>query len=113
MIVDASETYELDTTKHMLKFDEGYDDYEEGTVWFKIHIIDYTDFGIGNIEFSVKGGQYTDDGSIRGPSYTPDFYIRENPLGTLSTIIPLMAALGLIIALNKKNRNIINITVKD
>ena len=109
MIVDASETYELDTNKHMLKFDEGYEDYEERTVWFIIHIVDYTACGIGTIDFSVKGGQYLDEGLITGPSCTPDFYIPENPLGTLGAIIPLIAALGLVAA-TKKNWISIKVT---
>jgi hypothetical protein len=109
MIIDASEPYELDTNKHMLKFDEGYYDYEERTVWFVIHIVDYKTCGIGTIDFEVKGGQYEDYGTITGPSCQPDFYIPENPLGTLGAIIPLLAALGLVIASKKK---IITITVE-
>ena len=108
-IVDSSEPYELDTKKHMLKFDEGYEDYEERTVWFVIHMEYYTACGIGTIDFSVKGGKYKDDGSIDGPSCTPDFFIPENPLGTLGAIIPLLAAMGLVIASKKK---IITITVE-
>ena len=106
-IVDSSESYELDTNKHMLKFDEGYDDYEERIVWFIIHIEDYTACGIGSIDFTVKGGRYEDDGYITGPSCTPDFYIPENPLGTIGTVTSMLLALGLITAWKK---NIISIT---
>jgi len=47
--------------------------------------------------------------TITGPTCGPGFYILENPLGTLGAIIPLLAALGLVIASKK---NILTITVE-
>jgi len=47
--------------------------------------------------------------SATGPTCGPGFYIPENPLGTLGAVIPLLAALGLVIASKK---NMITITVQ-
>jgi hypothetical protein len=44
-----------------------------------------------------------------GPTCGSGFHIPENPLGTLGAAIPLLAALGLVIASKK---NMITITVE-
>jgi len=98
-IVEASEEYVIED--HWIKFTEGYEGDEARDVWFIIHMEYYTACRIGPTTYYIKGAELAAEGTVVGPSHE-GFYIPENPLGTLGAIIPLLAALGLIIASKKK-----------
>ena len=68
----------------------------------------YTACRIGDTTYIIKGAELTTEATT-GPTCGPGFYIPESPLGTLGAIIPLLAALGLVIASKK---DIITITVE-
>jgi len=68
----------------------------------------YTACRIGDTIYIIKVAELAKEGTTTGPTCGPGFYIPENPLGTLGATIPLLAALGLVIASKK---NMITITV--
>jgi hypothetical protein len=106
-VIDASEKYEV--KDHWIKFDKGYSGDETRIVWFVIHLEYYTACRIGDTTYVIKGAELAKEGTTTGPTCGPGFYIPENPLGTLGAIIPLLVALGLVIASKK---NMITITVE-
>jgi hypothetical protein len=98
-VVDASEKYEVQD--HWIKFDEGYKGDEGREVWFVLHVEYYTPCRIGDTTYYIKGAQIAMQGTITGPTCGPG-NTPERSSGITGVIISMAAALGLIVATNKK-----------
>ena len=99
-LVEVSESpYEYKPEDQMLKFDKGYEDGETRTVWFILEL-GYSSV-LGDLSFDWKSGGETGSGTVEGPICPPDLLIPETQFGTLGAILPLVIALGLLMA--KKN----------
>jgi hypothetical protein len=100
-LVEVSESpYEYKPEEGMLKFDLGYEDGDVRIVCFVLDL-DYSSVVLGDLDYDWKSGQETGSGNVEGPICPPDLLIPETRFGTLGAILPLMIALGLLMA--KKN----------
>jgi hypothetical protein len=98
-VVDASEEYEVQD--HWIKFTEGYEGDEGREVWFVLHVEYYTPCRLGETTYYIKGAQIAKQGKITGPTCGPGD-TSERSSGITGVMIPMAAALGLIVATNKK-----------
>ena len=105
--VDTSPKGELNPAKNRIHFQTKIEPCETQDFCITLRI-EYSSYMIAPIPYTIYYPPKEQVGTVDGPTY-PDFLIPENPLGTLGAVIPLLAALGLVIASKK---NMITITVQ-
>ena len=96
-IVEVSEKYALNPATHRIKFTEHYEPNEERTVQFTLKT-SYYSLSLTELPYTVNSPPYKADDVITGPG-SPE--ISTPPLGNMSTVIPLIAAIGLVTATKK------------
>ena len=72
------------------------------TYYITIDIGYYGGISVTDVDYMLHWPSGTQiEGTITGPTCPPDFIVPETPLGVLGTLIPLLAATGLLAAFKK------------